>query len=116
MKDVGIVIVTYNSAAEIGPCLDAAQATGAEVIVVDNASQDETCGEVTRRGVRLTSNSSNLGFAAAVNQGVRAVSAPLLLLLNPDAIIQTRLDDLRDELVLLAGQADVPGRHVPLSQ
>jgi N-acetylglucosaminyl-diphospho-decaprenol L-rhamnosyltransferase len=95
MEDVGIVIVTYNSAQEVGPCLDAARATGAEVIVVDNASQDETCGEVTRRGVRLLSNSRNLGFAAAVNQGVRALSAPLLLLLNPDAIIQTGLDALR---------------------
>ncbi len=95
MDDVGIVIVTYNSAAEVGPCLDAARATGAEVIVVDNASQDQTCGEVTRRGVRLVSNSGNLGFAAAVNQGVRAISAPLLLLLNPDAIIQTGLDALR---------------------
>jgi GT2 family glycosyltransferase len=95
MDDVGIVIVTYNSAAEIGPCLDAAQATGAELIVVDNASQDETCREVARRGVRLVSNSGNLGFAAAVNQGVRALRAPLLLLLNPDAIIQTDLDALR---------------------
>lgn len=95
MDDVGIVIVTYNSAAEVGPCLDAAQATGAEVIVVDNASQDETCREVTRRGVRLVANSGNLGFAAAVNQGVRALSVPLLLLLNPDAIIQTGLDPLR---------------------
>jgi len=96
MGDVGIVIVTHNSAEEIGPCLDAAMATGAEVVVVDNASADETRAEVERRGVRLIANPSNAGFAAAVNQGARALSTPLLLLLNPDAIIQRGIDHLRE--------------------
>jgi hypothetical protein len=96
MRDVGIVIVTHNSAAEIGPCLDAAAATGADVLVVDNASRDETCAEVERNGTRLIANSRNLGFAGAVNQGVRALRTPLLLLLNPDAIIVTSLAPLRE--------------------
>jgi N-acetylglucosaminyl-diphospho-decaprenol L-rhamnosyltransferase len=95
MRDVGIVIVAHNSGAEIGACLDAAVTTGAEVVVIDNASQDQTASEVGRRGVRLLANSSNLGFAAAVNQGVRALDAPLLLLLNPDAILQSSLEPLR---------------------
>jgi glycosyltransferase involved in cell wall biosynthesis len=42
MSDIGIIIVTYNSAAVIGACLDAAMATGADVVVVDNASADAT--------------------------------------------------------------------------
>jgi N-acetylglucosaminyl-diphospho-decaprenol L-rhamnosyltransferase len=95
MRDVGIVIVAHNSAAEIGACLDAALTTGAEVVVVDNASEDQTASAVGRRGVRLIANSSNLGFAAAVNQGVRALDAPLLLVLNPDAILQSSLEPLR---------------------
>ncbi len=73
---IGIVIVTYNSAAEIGPCLDAALATGAEVVVVDNASSDGTIAEVARRGARLIANPDNRGFAAAVNQGFRALNCP----------------------------------------
>lgn len=96
MRDVGIIIVTHNSAGEIGPCLDAAAATGADVLVVDNASQDGTRAEVERHGTRLIANSRNLGFAAAVNQGVRALRTPLLLLLNPDAIIVNSLAPLRD--------------------
>ena len=56
MTDIGIIIVTYNSAAEIGACLDAALATGAEIVVVDNASDDGTIAEVARRGVRLIAN------------------------------------------------------------
>ncbi|MBZ5592658.1 MAG: glycosyltransferase family 2 protein [Acidobacteriia bacterium] len=88
--------MTHDSATHIGACLDAAVATGAEVIVVDNASQDGTCAEVERRGVRLIANPSNAGFAGAVNQGIRALRTPLLLLLNPDAIIQSGLESLRD--------------------
>src|ERR1700748_3572801 len=93
---IGIVIVTYNSAAEIGPCLDAALASGAEVVVVDNGSHDATISEIARRGARLIANRENRGFAAAVNQGFRGLPCPFILLLNPDAILQTSLDPLRE--------------------
>ncbi len=100
MARVAIVIVTWNSAAEIGACLDALRDLGdVEILVIDNGSADDTCGEVARhavarREVRLIANSVNAGFAAAVNQGVRATSAPLVLLLNPDAHVVTGLDAL----------------------
>jgi N-acetylglucosaminyl-diphospho-decaprenol L-rhamnosyltransferase len=95
MSGIGIVIVTYNSAEHIGECLDAALASGAQVIVVDNASRDATCAVVTERGARLIANTDNRGFAAAVNQGIRALETPYILLLNPDSILQTDLEALR---------------------
>jgi N-acetylglucosaminyl-diphospho-decaprenol L-rhamnosyltransferase len=95
MDDVGIVIVTHNSAAEIGASLESALASGAQVIVVDNASRDATAAEVVRRGARLIVNQTNRGFAGAVNQGISALESPFILLLNPDAIIQTSLEPLR---------------------
>jgi len=95
MRQVGIVIVTYNSASEIGACLDAAMATGAEVIVVDNASTDGTLELVRQRGATLIANPMNRGFAAAVNQGIHLVSADYILLLNPDAVLQGSLEPLR---------------------
>jgi GT2 family glycosyltransferase len=94
MPDIGIIIVTYNSRAEIGPCLDAAVRSGAEVVVVDNASSDGTVDEVRRYPVRLLTNSRNRGFAAAVNQGFAALATPLVLLLNPDAVLEGGLDSL----------------------
>jgi N-acetylglucosaminyl-diphospho-decaprenol L-rhamnosyltransferase len=105
MASVGIVIVTYNSAAEIGPCLEAAIATRAEVVVVDNGSHDGTISEVARRGVRLIANPDNRGFAGAVNQGFSALDCPFILLLNPDAVLQSGLDPLREacELENVAG-------------
>jgi GT2 family glycosyltransferase len=95
-SDVGIVIVTYHSEAEIGPCLDAALTSGAEIVVVDNASSDGTLTEVRRRPVRLIANSANRGFAAAVNQGFAVLQCPYVLLLNPDSVLQTDLAPLRD--------------------
>ena len=102
MSDIAIIIVTYNSAAEIGACLDAALASGAETVVVDNASIDGTIAEVARRGVRLIANSENRGFAAAVNQGFGALDSAYVLLLNPDAVIQSSLEPLRQA-------CDLPG-------
>jgi N-acetylglucosaminyl-diphospho-decaprenol L-rhamnosyltransferase len=96
MSAIGIIVVTYNSADEIGACLDAAIATGAEIVVVDNASRDDTLAEVRRRPVRLIANSGNRGFAGAVNQAVAALDTAYILLLNPDAVILTSLEPLRE--------------------
>jgi GT2 family glycosyltransferase len=94
MPDIGIVIVTYNSRAEIAACLQAAISSGAEVVVVDNASSDGTPEEVRRFGVRLLANTNNRGFAAAVNQGFAALATPFVLLLNPDAQLEAGLDPM----------------------
>jgi GT2 family glycosyltransferase len=114
MSDIGIIIVTYNSAAEIGACLEAALASGAETIVVDNASEDGTIAEVARRGVRLIANSENRGFAGAVNQGFGALNNPYVLLLNPDAVIQTSLEPLR-QACDLPGAAGAGGKLLDAS-
>jgi N-acetylglucosaminyl-diphospho-decaprenol L-rhamnosyltransferase len=111
MTDIGIVIVTYNSQTEIGACLDAAVRTGAEIVVVDNASSDGTVAEVRGRGVRLVANRTNRGFAAAVNQGFAALSASYILLLNPDAEVVGGLDALRDAC-RLPGAAGAGGKLV----
>jgi GT2 family glycosyltransferase len=95
MAKIGIVIVTYNSGPEIGTCLKAALASGADVVVVDNASTDGTIAEIARHGVRLIANSGNRGFAAAVNQGFGVLNCAYILLLNPDAVLQTSLEPLR---------------------
>ncbi len=95
MARVAIVVVTYNSASEIGRCLDALQnLPDVQIVVIDNASRDETRQKVLDRGVPLVANSRNLGFGAAVNQGVRATTAPLVLLLNPDAFLKQGLEAL----------------------
>src|SRR5271165_7400541 len=86
------IIVTYNSGEAIGPCLEALAREDCEIIVVDNASQDETVRRVEEfvawHELRLLANDRNLGFACAANQGAREATGDLLLLLNPDAIAE----------------------------
>jgi len=116
MAECGIVIVTYNSEKEIGACLEAALASGADVVIIDNASEDGTREEIARsgatgRGARLIANPSNRGFAGAVNQGFAALDAPFVLLLNPDAVLRTGLTALRDACAQ-PGAAGAGGRLV----
>jgi N-acetylglucosaminyl-diphospho-decaprenol L-rhamnosyltransferase len=86
------IIVTYNSAASIAPCLEALAREDCQIVVVDNASHDETVQLVEEfvawHPVHLVSNSENIGFACAVNQAARDISGDVLLLLNPDAIAE----------------------------
>jgi len=91
LSSTGIVVVTYNSAAVIEKCLDSCGAL--PVVVVDNASQDNTPELAgSRATVKLITNRSNLGFAAAANQGVAELDTDLILLLNPDVELETSLD------------------------
>lgn len=88
---VSVLIVTYNSGDEIAECLKSLLAsTGIclEVIVVDNASTDNTCEIVSRFGaVLLIPNLLNYGFPKANNLGIAKSSGDFILLLNPDTIV-----------------------------
>ena len=78
---------------------------------MDNASGDGTIAEVARRGVRLIANAENRGFAAAVNQGFGVLNSPYVLLLNPDVVILTSLEPLR-QACDLPGSAGAGGQLV----
>jgi len=96
------IIVTYNSAGQIGPCLEALRKEdGWQRIVVDNASRDDTIERAQQAdpAAYVVKNAKNSGFAAAANQGARLASGSILLFLNPDAIAQAdALDALADAL------------------
>jgi len=87
--DVSVVIVLYNTADLIAPCLRSVQdSRGAslEVFVVDNASSDGGAAIVRERfpSVRLVENSLNRGFGAANNQVLEQCAGRYIVLLNPD--------------------------------
>jgi N-acetylglucosaminyl-diphospho-decaprenol L-rhamnosyltransferase len=91
--DLAVVVVNFNTGDYLTRCIrstfEAAGDARLEVVVVDNDSRDGSANQAAAAhpGVRLISNQSNRGFAAAANQGMRATSAPFVLLLNPDAEI-----------------------------
>ncbi|HLI62473.1 MAG TPA: glycosyltransferase family 2 protein [Terriglobales bacterium] len=86
------ILVTHNSGATIAACLEALARADCEIILVDNASADDTlrCVEefVAWNSLHLIANEQNLGFGAAANQGARAATGEVFLFLNPDAIAE----------------------------
>lgn len=86
-EDVAIVIVTHNSATAMAVCLDPLLELGYPVIVVDNASADDTLSICAVPGVELVRNATNIGFGAAANQGARLARATTLCFLNPDSLL-----------------------------
>lgn len=93
---VSVLLVTYNSAADLPVCLTGLQRQkvpgGYELVHVDNASSDESSrlvaewAETVRDDVdvRIVRNDTNMGFAAANNQAAALARGPILVLLNPD--------------------------------
>jgi GT2 family glycosyltransferase len=82
------VVVNYNGAGYLDACLRALEQTRpapVEIIVVDNASTDDSLQELHAfPRVRVLAQSRNLGFAGGANDGLAAVETELALLMNPD--------------------------------
>lgn len=87
-KLVSIVIVNYNAGSLLRHCLESiAQQTYTnwEVIVVDNASHDDSLTSIEGfERVTIIRNGENRGFAAAQNQGLRLARGAYLMPLNFD--------------------------------
>ncbi|OQX08118.1 MAG: hypothetical protein BWK76_23970 [Desulfobulbaceae bacterium A2] len=90
-----VVVVSYNDFAHTtGPCLASLRAETApcEIIVVDNASTDDSP-ELLRRAaaddprLRLVLNRDNRGYAGGNNDGVALARHDMVILLNSDTIV-----------------------------
>ena len=97
-SDVGVVVVTYQSESTIVECLErllAAQDVQ-RIVVVDNASADGSADAIAAHPgrPRLVRLATNIGFARANNLAAQGAKGRLLLLLNPDTIVQRRAIDL----------------------
>lgn len=87
-----IIVVAYNSRADLGPCLGAITAQmqpDDELIVVDNASTDGSAEWVQAQfpEARLL-RCTNLGYAGGNNVGAAAARGEFLVILNPDTMLE----------------------------
>jgi len=88
---VAVVVVSYNTRDLLLDCLasvlESTQGRSIELVIVDNASEDGSyeAAFAAYPHARFIQNSTNLGFGAACNQGIRATSSKFILLLNSDA-------------------------------
>jgi GT2 family glycosyltransferase len=101
VTDLSIVIVNWNTGDLLRRCVAgivaAAPAVACEILVIDNASSDESLAQLRgdaaasaliRDGrLRIFENAENRGFGAASNQAFSLSRSPFVLLLNPDTIV-----------------------------
>ena len=119
---VTVVIPTLAAGEALEECLGALEGQtfrDFEVIVVDNSGNGLARSCRGADSARIIENPRNAGFGAAVNQGLRAASAPYLATLNDDAVAQPGwLDGLvralepRPEAGMCASRVLLAGRGV----
>lgn len=87
---MAVVVPSWNTLRFLPRCLDSvrAQDVEAELLVVDNGSGDGSVEWLRREGIDHVALPENVGFAAAVNLGVRRTSAPAVLVLNADTTLE----------------------------
>ena len=93
---LSIVIVSYNTKDLLVDCLESiantVKKTSYEVIVVDNASTDNTVKEISKSDLKIQhleiiQNHRNEGFSVANNKGIKIAKGQYILFLNPDMVM-----------------------------
>lgn len=89
---VSIVILNYNAGNLLLECVDSIFKTNYEryeVIVVDNASKDDSHKQCKEKfpEIHLIENKENLGYCEGNNVGIRQTKGDYTVILNPDTIV-----------------------------
>jgi GT2 family glycosyltransferase len=98
--DLSVVIANRNGASLLAPCIGSLRGSGRitfEVIVVDDASEDESRDLIVQAYPTVSSIwlPRSVGFGTACNKGTAISSGRYILFLNNDTIVQgSALDDL----------------------
>lgn len=105
MIDLSIIIVTWNTADITLKCIQSLKKYLAgvkyEIIVIDNASTDDTVARLQKLStIKLITNSSNLGFAKANNIAAKTAQGKYLFFVNSD--IEIRDNKIKTMLHFLA--------------
>lgn len=92
MPKVSIVIPNYNGEAYLEECLKSLKEQmfkDFEVIMVDNGSTDQStaCAKRIYPEIKIIEFKKNMGFAKAVNVGIKSSESPYVILLNNDTIV-----------------------------
>ena len=93
MARVSVHIVTYNSAETIQHCLEGLRTqedADFSVLLIDNASSDDTLTLAENFDIPIIANTKNLGYAVAHNQAIAETESDYVLTLNPDVWLHPR--------------------------
>jgi GT2 family glycosyltransferase len=111
---ISAVVVTHESASCVGKCLASLEAhlPNAELVVVDNASNDGSVEVARAAGARVVELPRNVGFGRGCNAGVETVSGDHVLFVNPDVTVVSVAHEELEELLARRPFGLAPGRLV----
>jgi len=111
-----VAIVNWNSGRRLRTCIESllGTTTKAEILVVDNASDDDSMEMIQgfRNRVNIISNSVNRGFAGAINQAFQTTDTPYVLVLNPDVRVLPGAVSILEEFLNAQPKAGAAGGDV----
>lgn len=90
---ISIIVLNFNAGQLLLDCIESLLNTdysNYEIIVVDNASKDNShkkCKEKFER-IRLVENTENLGYCEGNNVGIREARGDFVVILNPDTLVE----------------------------
>jgi GT2 family glycosyltransferase len=114
---LSVIILNYNVRYFLEQCLFSVQRAlegiDGEIIVIDNASSDDSCDMVKAKfpQVKLIENTANLGFPKGNNRGVAKAKGDYICILNPDTVVaeDTFVKILNSQLSTLNSQLGIIG-------
>ena len=121
-QEITAVAVNYNSGNVIDTCLKCVK-TIEKIIVVDNASKDDSMTAIMRDHPKVTAvfNKKNLGFGAGFNSGLSKVTTPYTLSISPDVevelvVLYEMYEAIQsdDQIAVVSPALDVPGHGVEM--
>ena len=90
---LSVIILNYNVRYFLEQCIlsvqKALEGIDSEIIVVDNASSDDSCEMMMAKfpNIKLIENATNLGFPKGNNIGVAQAKGEYICILNPDTVV-----------------------------
>lgn len=124
INEVSIIIPAYNEEAQIQPVVKELRALlrqhdiGAEIIVVDDGSRDQTARAARAAGARVIQHRSNRGYGAALKTGIAAATQDIIAIIDADGTYPARyLPAMLAELEqadMVVGARTGQSVHIPL--
>jgi len=113
-----IIIVNHNSRHHLKTCLEAIKnsrnSKNYEVVIFDNASTDTSMpyAQCAFPSFRYIKNTTNIGFAPAINRVLKKTAGEYILLINPDVVILPRTIDLMLQFMRQSPKCGVLGGEI----
>lgn len=100
--DISIITINYNGLKDTCELLDTLplEDDSVEVIVVDNASQEDEATQIEQcyPQIKVIRSKENLGFAGGNNLGIQAAQGKYLFFINNDTLLRSKKEDVRGKI------------------